>query len=195
MLITNWKIRLPFLLSTWLLYSNAAQAAADTYEVDQAHSSITFQVRHFFSPVPGNFSDFQATIQYDPENPANNSAKAVINVKSVDTNNEKRDGHLNSEDFFHSGAFPQITFQSTNWEPAGENKFNVTGDITIRDVTKPVVLDVTLLGAGDVGKGKYISGWMASTTLKRTDFGVDYGVLSVIGDDVSIEITVEAVRQ
>ncbi len=100
--------------------------------------------------------------------------------------------------FFHVLTHPTMTFTSTSWEPAGENKFKVTGDLTIFETTKSIVLDVTLLGAGEVGQGdrkKYISGWTATASLKRTEFGIDYGLLSMIGDDVSIEITVEAVRQ
>ena len=198
MKLPNWKKHLSLCFAAIALLCGAAQAAVDTFEIDPAHSSIIFHVRHFFSPVPGSFSDFQGTIQYDPENPANNSVKVVINVSSVDTHNTKRDNHLRSKDFFHAETHPTMTFTSTSWESSGENKFDVTGDLTILETTKPVVLEVTLLGAGEVGQGvgkKYITGWIASTSLKRTDFGIDYGVFSVIGEDVSIEITVEAIRQ
>ncbi len=187
-----------FVIATGFLMTCVAQAAVETYKFDPSHSSISFSVRHFFSPVPGNFSDFTGTIKYDPESPANNSVEAVINVGSVDTNNAKRDKHLQSGDFFNSESHPTMTFKSTSWESAGENKFKVTGDLTILETTRSVVLDVELLGSGEVGSGerkKYISGWTATTDLKRTDFGIDYGLLSVIGEDVSIAITVEAIRQ
>ncbi len=193
-----WKNSLPLYYTAIALLCGTAQAAVDTYKIDPAHSSVSFSVRHFFSPVPGNFSEFEGTILYDPENPVNNSAKAVIHIGSVDTNSEKRDRHLRSDEFFHALTHPTMTFESTNWESVGENKFKVTGDLTILKTTKSIVLDVTLLGAGEVGQGdrkKYISGWTATASLKRTEFGIDYGVLSMIGDDVSIEITVEAVRQ
>ena len=198
MKLPHWKKPLPLCFAAIALLCGAAQAAVDTYKLDPAHSSITFRVRHFFSPVPGNFSKFEGTILYDPENPANNSAQAIIHVVSVDTNDDKRDKHLRSNDFFHAQTHPTMTFTSTSWESAGENKFKVTGNLTILETTNPIVLDVTLLGAGEVGQGdrkKYISGWTATASLKRTDFGIDYGVLSMIGEDVSIEITVEAIRQ
>ncbi len=198
MKLPTWKISLPLCFAATALLCGSAQAAVDTYKLDPTHSSISFRVRHFFSPVPGNFSNFEGTILYDPDNPANNSATAIIHVNSVDTNEDKRDKHLRSDDFFHVLTHPTMTFTSTSWEPAGENKFKVTGDLTIFETTKSIVLDVTLLGAGEVGQGdrkKYISGWTATASLKRTEFGIDYGLLSMIGDDVSIEITVEAVRQ
>ncbi len=184
--------------ATGIFWAGVTHAAVETYTIDNAHSSISFSVRHFFSPVPGNFSDFEGTILYDPENPANNSAEVVINVRSVDTNSAKRDGHLLSGDFFNADTHPTMTFKSSRWESTGENKFKVTGDLAILETTKSVVLDVTLMGSGEVGspaKPKFISGWTAATSLKRTDFGIDYGPTTIIGEDVLIEITVEAIRQ
>jgi len=167
--------------------------ALETYKIDSSHSAITFKVRHFFTQVPGSFANFQGTIKLDKTNPANNSAEAVIQVASVDTNDAKRDSHLKTEDFFEATAFPAMTFESTRWEALGGNKHRVTGNLTIKETTKEVVLDVLMLGSGEK-RGKHLTGWQATTTLDRTDFGVSYG-RGVVGADVAVEINVEAVRQ
>jgi polyisoprenoid-binding protein YceI len=165
----------------------------ETYKIDQTHSAITFKIRHIFSQLPGNFSDFEGTIKIDPANPANNSVEAVIQIGSVDTRNEKRDRHLRAEDFFKSEAYPTMTFKSTQWRPQGRERFLVTGDLTIMEITKEVTLDVTLLGSGK-RRDKYLTGWLATTTLDRNDFGIIHGA-PMIGPDVTVEINIEAVRE
>ena len=172
----------------------SAAAAVEIYKADPNHSSVNFKVRHFFSPVPGTFRIFDATIAFDRENAANNSVEATIEVSSVDTNNTKRDKHLLNEDFFNEPVFPKMTFVSTQWKPAGEDKFAVTGDLTILSITKEVVLDVQLMGAGPNHRGVFLTGWQAETSLDRTDFGITYG-RSTVGDEVSVEIFIEARRQ
>ena len=185
---------LAFLLPAAHLSASGTDAPkVETYKIDRTHSAITFKVRHIFSQLPGNFSDFQGTIKIDPTNPANNSVEAVIQIASVDTRNEKRDKHLQTEDFFKSEAYPTMAFKSTQWEPQGGERFLVTGDLTIMETTKAVTLDVTLLGAGE-RRGKYLTGWLATTTLDRNEFGITHGA-PMIGPDVTVEINVEAVRE
>ena len=136
------------LLSVAVLLFSASlgSAALESYEIDSSHSSISFKVRHFFSKIPGSFNNFTGHIHYDPEYPANNYAEAEISAKSIDTNHQKRDAHLNNEDFLDTPRYPKITFRSTQWQPLGDNLFRVTGDLTIMETTLPVMLNVELLG-------------------------------------------------
>ena len=165
----------------------------ETYKIDPAHSSISFKVRHFFTPVPGRFPKFKGTIKLDRENPANNYAEAVIEATSVDTDNERRDKHLRTDEFFDTSVFPAIEYVSTAWEEIGENQFKVTGKLTIRETTRNVVMDVRLIGSGS-RRGKFLTGWEATTTLDRTDYGITYG-MGIVGSEVQIEIMIEAARQ
>jgi polyisoprenoid-binding protein YceI len=172
----------------------SAQGAVETYTIDPVHSSVGFAIRHFFTNVPGAFTKFSGTITVDRDHLENSSVTAVIDVGSVDTRTEKRDNHLRSPDFFDAAKFPVMTFKSTAWKQTGEGAFDVTGDLTIKDVTKPVVLKVKLLGFGPGMQGAMLSGWEASTTLNRNDFGITT-FPKVLGDDVAVTITVEADQQ
>ena len=127
---------------------SAASAAVETYAIDPVHSSVAFSVRHFLTRVPGHFAKFTGTITVDRDNLENSSVVAAIDVGSVSTDNEKRDDHLKSPDFFDAAKFDSITFKSTSWKKTGEGTFDVAGDLTIHGVTKPVVLKVDLLGFG-----------------------------------------------
>ena len=175
-------------------FSQSLGGAVETYKADPSHSGIGFKVRHYFSSVPGMFTGFEATILRDTENPENNSAEAVITIGSINTNNAKRDKHLRNEDFFNEPVHPTMSFKSTRWEVVGENQFRVSGDLTMLNVTKEVVLDVTLTGSGPNHRGVFLTGWEAKTILDRRDFGITYGQ-GIVGNDVSVEISIEAQRQ
>lgn len=190
------------LLSLALASLLAASAQADnhgseieTYAIDTAHSSVKFSIRHFVAKTTGNFADFTGTLKVDRHDLTNSSVEAKIQIPSVDTNSEKRDAHLQEDDYFDAPAHPVMTFQSTQWEAAeGENQFQVTGDLTIRGITKEVVLDVELLGFGEGMRGAFLSGWEATTTLDRTDWGINGGQPAV-GTEVDVTINIEAIRQ
>ena len=143
-------------------------------------------------PVEGSLKLQSGKINYDPANLSADSVEAVIAVTSINTQDGDRDKHLNTKDFFLTETFPTATFKSTKWEAAGENKFKVTGNLTIKDVTKPVTLDVALLGTGAGNKGKTISGWQATTKLNRKDFGITNG--PSIAEEVSITINVQGIK-
>lgn len=175
-----------------LALTGSAVFAADTWTVDTRHSGVTFSVRNFFVPVEGSLKLQSGKIVYDAANPSANSVEAVIAVTSINTQDADRDKHLNTKDFFLTETFPTATFKSTKWEAAGDNKFKVTGDLTIKDVTKPVTLDVALLGTGSGNRGRTISGWQATTKLNRKDFGVSNG--PSIADEVSITINVQGIK-
>jgi polyisoprenoid-binding protein YceI len=175
------------------LFSNAS-AAVETYTIDPVHSSVAFNIRHFVAKVPGKFNNFSGTIKVDRQNPANNSAEATIQTTSIDTDNQKRDTHLRSADFLEVANFPAMSFKSKSWKQTGEGTFDVVGDLTIKDVTKEVVLKVTSLGFGPGAAGAQLSGWEATTKINKKEFNVkDPAMLdAALGDDVAVTINIEA---
>ncbi len=170
----------------------ASAFAADTWNIDTRHSGVTFSVRNFFVPVEGTFKLQSGAIVFDAANPATSSVEAVIAVASVNTQDTDRDKHLNNQDFFLTEKFPTATFKSTSWTPAGEGKFKVTGELTIKDVTKPLTLEVSYLGQGPGNRGRTVSGWQATTKMSRKDWGISYG--ASIADEVSLTINVQGVK-
>jgi polyisoprenoid-binding protein YceI len=174
--------------------SSAASAAVETYTIDPVHSSVGFTVRHLVGRVPGRFTQFSGTINVDRDNLENSTVNATIDVGSVNTDNDKRNAHLKTADFFDVEKFGSITFASKSWKKTGDGTFDVTGDLAIKGVTKEVVLKVTLNGFGPGMKGALQSGWEATTTLNRKDFGVDGPAMlgTMLGDEVAVSILIEA---
>jgi polyisoprenoid-binding protein YceI len=172
----------------------APASAAETYVIDPVHSSVGFSIRHFVSKVPGRFAKFQGTITVDRTNLAQSSAEATIDIASVDTGNKRRDDHLRNPDFFDAAKYPTMTFKSTSWKKTGENTYDVTGDLTLKDVTKPVTLKVTSLGFGPGMGGTQLSGWEATTTIDKKEWNMKdpTGLDAALGDDVTITINIEA---
>ena len=172
---------------------------ADTYVLDKNHSTMGFQVRHLFSKVPGKFDDFAGKIQFDEANPENSSVEVTIKTASVDTGVAMRDENLRSPDFFDVQKFPEITFKSKSVKRTGENTGELTGDLTMHGVTKEVVLKVELLGKGAGQQGKTVSGWEATTNLKRSEFGLSWNKMiegaQIAGDNVEVDLRVEADKQ
>jgi polyisoprenoid-binding protein YceI len=168
------------------------------YEVDPAHTQVMFKVRHMgVSTVTGRFNRFAGTFAYDPADPAASWLTATIDAASIDTDNERRDNHLRSADFFAADSHPTLTFQSTRVEPAGEGRINVTGNLSIRGVTRPVMFAVTLEGAALGEGGRPITGWTAEATIDRMDYGLRWNRLTeaggwVVADEVRILLEVEA---
>lgn len=181
------------LISLLALIGLVSTAFADTWKIDPRHSSVNFSVRNFFVPVEGSFKVQEGSIEFDAANLAASSIHAVIAVVSVNTQDSDRDAHLNRADFFLTEQFPTATFKSSIWTAAGENKFKVTGELTIKDVTKAVTLDVALLGSGPGARGSTVSGWQATTKINRKDWGVSYG--PSIADEVALTINVQGIKQ
>lgn len=176
----------------------SAQATSETYVIDSVHSSVGFNIRHFFTKVPGHFTKFEGAIVVDRDNLENSSVAATIDIGSVNTANTKRDDHLRSADFFDLATFATISFKSKSWEKTGEDTYDVTGDLTIKDVTKEVVLKVVSLGFGPgMRPGSNLSGWEASTTLSKSAFNLAGPAMlgKVLGDEVEVHISVEAVEK
>ncbi len=176
--------------------TDIATAPAGEYALEKNHASIVFKVRHMgFADYLMRFNEFDATITLDPKAPEKSSVSATINPASLDSNNPKMTEHTASKDFFNVPAFPTITFKSTKIEKTGANTGKITGDLTLLGVTKPIVLDATFIGGGDhMMMKKYDIGFKALTTVKRSEFGMNYGA-GMVGDDVAVEINAEFVQK
>jgi polyisoprenoid-binding protein YceI len=175
-------------------------AAADpvTYKVDADHSGVGFSIRHFVSNVSGRFRDFDGVIKYDKANPAASSVEFTVKAASIDTSNNDRDEHLRSKDFFDVQKFPTLTFTSTKVVAKDANTLEVTGNLTMHGVTKPVTFPVTLLGTVKTPKGEK-AGFESNFKVDRKEYGITWNnVLDsgpVLGDDVKVNIEIEANRQ
>ncbi len=182
-----------------LAVAPVAQAATATYDIDKAHSSIVFKIRHLLGKVPGQFHKFSGTIVVDPDKRDSVEASASIDVASIDTDEAKRDDHLRSPDFFEVAKFPKMTFTGSKLTGvnADRTKGKLEGTLTIKDISKPVVLDVEWYGTAKDPWGNQKMSFAATTRLNRKDFGIiwnktlDSGGF-LVGDDVDVEINVEA---
>ena len=189
------KIRLPLLAAALVAgLASSASAAVESYKIDSTHSTVQFSLRHLVSKFTGSFSSVSGTITVDRDHLEKSTAEATIDIGSVNTADEKRNNHLKAPDFFDFAKFPAMTFKSTAWKKTGEDTFDVTGNLTIKDVTKPVVLKVKLLGFGEGMGGTQVSGWEITSGIKKSDFGLAGPAMlgKVLGDDVAINIGIEA---
>jgi len=180
-----------FALIIALAVPGVASAAATTYKVDPVHSTVGFSVRHFVTRVPGEFNEFEGMIVYDPENLGASKVEFTVQAASIDTDNDQRDGHLKSEDFFAVEQHPTLTFKSKKISGSGD-EVRVTGDLTIRGVTKEVTVPVEVLGT--MGPK---AGFATEFKVNRTDYGVTWnraaeGGGTILSDEVTIRIDVEA---
>jgi polyisoprenoid-binding protein YceI len=169
-----------------------------TYDIDPSHTELGFAVRHMaVSKVRGRLSSFEGTLELG-EDHTDSKAAVTIDATSVDTRDENRDNHLRTDDFFDVENHPKWTFVSTSIKPEGPTEFKVDGDLTIRGVTKPVTLDVSLEGVVKDPYGKIRVGFSASTSINRDDFNVSFGAVMeagglVVAKKVDIQIELEAV--
>lgn len=167
--------------------------SAVPYEIDRSHSEVGFSVKHLVvSTVKGSFKDFSGEIDFDPKSIDKSKFTAKIKAASVFTNEEKRDEHLRGEDFFFTQKHPDISFKSTKVEGNKPEGFKVHGDLTMRGVTKPVILDVTYNGEVKDPWGNIKAGFTAVTKINRKDFGIVWNkVLDAGGLTVSEEVTIQ----
>ena len=177
----------------------APAAPPVTWQIDVTHSELTFRIRHLVSRVNGTFGQWKGSIVADPANLSGCSVNVEIQTASIDTRNERRDTHLRSGDFFDAAGHPTITFQSTRVQAQRGGALKIHGNLTIRGVTKPVVLDGRMLDVGGA-PGRRRIGFEASTKINRMDYNVTWnraaeGGGAVLGDEVDITIAVEAVEQ
>jgi polyisoprenoid-binding protein YceI len=179
----------------------SAVSSAQEWQIDRAHSAAQFSVRHLMvSTVRGHFGKLTGTVQYNPAKPSAAVVQAEVDVSTIDTREAKRDAHLKSPDFFDVEKYPAMTFRSTKVEPAGPGKLKVTGDFTMRGVTRPVVFEVDGLTEPVKDRAGLRMGAVATAKISRKDFGmtwnrvIEAGGVSV-GDEVTITIDVELVQR
>ena len=187
-------------LAIALTLSGAFSVSAASYKLDKSHTYVGFVVKHLvISKVKGNFKDFEGGFDFDEKTKKLSNVSAVIQTQSIDTDNEKRDGHLKSGDFFKADEHKTITFKSTNAKHLGGNSYEVVGDLTMRGVTKSITLKGQLLGVVEDSYFGNRAGLTASATINRKDWGVswnkslDAGGLAV-ADEVELLLEIEAVR-
>jgi polyisoprenoid-binding protein YceI len=169
--------------------------AQDVYKIDPVHSQVGFKVRHFMAKVSGRFTKFQGTLQVDPVDITKSSVEVRIDAASINTDNEARDKHLRSADFFEVEKFPTITFKSTAVREIAKGKLEVTGNLTLRGVSKQIAFPISNAGTREVRPGKVVAGFIdGALRINRMDFGIKYGP-AVVGEDVDIELNVEAGKQ
>ncbi|UHQ20800.1 YceI family protein [Lysobacter sp. KIS68-7] len=172
--------------------AGAAQAAPNTYKMDPNHTIVLVSWDHFgYSHPVANFGQADGTLVYDADNVGASSVNVTLPMSGLDALVPDLTDDLRSEAFFDAAKFPNATFKSTKVEKAGEGKLKVTGDLTIRDQTKPVVLDVTLNKMGEGRNGAPKIGFSATTTIKRSEFGV-VKFLPNVADEVDVRISTEA---
>lgn len=172
-----------------------------TWKLDPAHTTIQFVARHaMVTKVRGQFTDYEDNIVVDVENPESSIAKVVIKTASITTGNADRDAHVKGDDFFAVEKFPDMTFEATEFNIASETEGTVTGNLTIKETTKPVTLNVEVGGVAEDPFGDTRLGFEATTKIKRTDFGIVWqaplsagGVL--VSDEIKIEIEASAIKQ
>lgn len=170
------------------------------WKIDPVHSEVTFKVKHLvISTVTGRFDRFDATVESSKEDFSDANVRFEADVNSINTKNEQRDGHLKSPDFFDAASFPAMSFVSKGVKKLSEHELEVTGDLTMRGVTKPVTLDVIYNGSMAGFDGNPVAGFEIRTKLNRFDFGLQWNAVTeaggvVVSNQVTIEILAEFVK-
>ena len=171
-----------------------------TWQVDNAHTHISFVARHMMiTKVRGEFAKYDIVVNYDEEQPARSTVEATIYTDSINTRDERRDGHLRSPDFLDAANYPAMTFKSTRVEQLANGHGRLIGDLTIRDVTREVALDVEFYGLAKSPWGTTSAGFCGLTKLARTDWRLTWNQALetggwLVGDQISIEIEVELIK-
>ena len=188
------------LMLTLILALATVAPAADVYTIDGAHSDVNFKIRHLISQVNGRFVEFDGTVNVDFKNLDASSVTFSIDAASIDTDNEDRDTHLRSADFFDVEKHPAITFKSSKITKVGDNDYEVTGTFTMIGVSKEITLPVTYLGAVQDPWGNTKAGYELSTTINRKDYGMEWNKALdaggfILGDDVEVAINLELTKE
>lgn len=172
-----------------------------SWKVDQTHSNVTFTVSHMvIAQVSGRFKEFDVAMTHTNDDLADARILATIRTASIDTDNDRRDTHLRSDDFFNVEQYPDMTFKSTSIEKVGKDAFRITGNLTIRDITKPVVLETKYFGTIQDPYGNTRSGFRATTTISRFEFGTKWNAAIkaggfVVGENVDVTLQMQFIKQ
>ena len=187
-------------LTIGALFALALSSTAQEWQIDAAHSSVSFKVRLMvIAWTQGSFNEFEGTIRFDTNDVKNGTVEMTVRIASIDTDNKKRDEHLRSPDFFDSDKYPTMSFRSRKVVPGREGEFQLVGDLIIKDVKREVVFECRSHGSVRDFMGQTRAGFTATATINRHDFGIkwsknlDAGGL-VVGDEVSITLEIEAVK-
>ena len=169
---------------------------APHWKIDNSHASVNFSVNHFFSAVTGKFKEFSGDFYFNPENASASKFSFSIQVASIDTDDQERDDHLQSEDFFAAKKYPTMNFESTSVKKKGKDSYIIEGYLTIRGTKKKVTLPLKITGMMDNPwqDGKVIMGISMETVIDRTEYGVGTGswaATTIVGDEVTIKINME----
>lgn len=180
------------------LTANAQDATK--WNLDKSHTSVNFSINRFFSEITGKFTDFDGSFNFDSNNLKGSKTEFIITVNSVNTENEQRDQHLQSADFFDSETYPKMTFTSTKFEKKSDTDYMIYGKLTIKDKTKDIVLPMKITGEMEhpMAKGVFVLGVAINATINRTDYGVGTGnwaTTTVLSDEVKINIPIDLVRK
>ena len=189
------KLIAVFVVASLVLIVSADRALAQSnFKVDPVHSFVMFKVAHLgVSNAWGRFNDPQGIVVWDDNDPSNGRVEVTVQTAKVDTANPKRDQHLKSPDFFNAAQFPTLTFKSNSIAKKGDNEFEVSGDLTVHGVTKPITVTVKKVGEADTQMG-HRAGWETMFTVKRSDFGMNF-MPGGVGDEVTIHVAIEGVKQ
>ncbi|SFQ38655.1 YceI family protein [Hymenobacter arizonensis] len=181
--------------------SETATAAATKWVIDPTHSEVQFKIKHLvISTVTGSFKSFQGSIHTEGDTFENANVEFTLDVDSIDTNQEQRDGHLKSEEFFDAAQFPQIKFESTSFIKESDDTYQLHGRLTMKDVTKPVTLVAEFGGSAVDFYGNHKAGFEVSGKINRKEFGLTWGAVTetgsiVLGDDVKLIANVQLIKQ
>lgn len=189
--------RLLFVLGLCLVVGGSSARGNEIFKFEPSHSTIAFKVRNFLGSAKGKFTKFSGTIEVDRDHPEKSSVTATIQAASINTAIAKRDEHLRSADFFNVSQYPEIIFKSRRVKQTGPASGEVSGDLTMHGVTRPITLNVQLLGDAESAAKNTTTRWRVTTApLKRSNFGIGEGATgsSMIGDEVSVNIEIEAAR-
>lgn len=182
-----------------LMFMVVPQVSAYEWSLDGAHSAVMFEIKHIYSTVRGQFGKFSGNVSFNPDDLQNSKFDFTVEVESINTFIGKRDSHLRSGDFFDAKKYPQMVFKSSKVSPAGGNKYMLEGNMTVKDVTKPMTIEFQFLGQKDspFKKGIVVGGFETRFAINRLDFNVGSGKyykMGVIGKDVDVFISLEMIR-
>lgn len=189
-----WKTVRWFAFTIALFALTAGTLSAAEYSVDSSHSSVVFRTKRFDTVnFYGRFNGLEGKLKFDPQDVAASSVELEIKAEAVDTANQRRDDHLRSPDFFDAKQFPVIQFKSSQVSSLGENRLEITGDLTMHGVTRTIIAKATHVGSGKhPRRGTPLIGFETTFTIKRTDFGMDY-MVGALSDEVQVTIAIQGV--
>jgi polyisoprenoid-binding protein YceI len=169
--------------------------ATETYEVDPVHSAVVFRIKHLgIAYVYGRFNDLSGTLKIDSETSGSSVVEIYAKTKNVDTFHSERDNHLRSSDFFNAKKFPVISFKSKSFTKVSRDMYELTGDLSLHGVTRPLTVKVQRTGSGKDPWGGFRIGFETTFTIRRSDFGMQY-MMEGVGDEVRIILSIEGIRK